>query len=104
MTDPQPKLHRFGKRTLMRLGAIQPEGAKGVNGVTEVWRDVTEQVTFANAKYKQPHQGTQEKARRLRQAQEEGQVMAIVMVGATGAVLMALAAISLGLLLRLWEL
>jgi hypothetical protein len=67
MSD-QPELHRFGKRTLMRLGAMQPEGAKGVKGTTQVWRDVTHQATFANSKYK-PHQGKQERARRLRQAQ-----------------------------------
>lgn len=65
--DQQPQLHRFGKRTLMYLGAIPPKGAPGAKGVTQIWRDVTAQATFANAKYK-PHQGEREKARRLRQA------------------------------------
>jgi hypothetical protein len=66
--DDKPGLHRFGSRTLMRLDAMQLEGAKGTKGTTQVWRDVTEQVTFANSKYK-PNQGMQERARRLRQAQ-----------------------------------
>lgn len=64
----QPELHRVGSRTLMLLGAMQPAGAKGTRGTTQVWRDVTHQVAFANSKYK-PHQGERENARRLRQAQ-----------------------------------